>query len=57
MQMQEAVDDIQLNLTRQRVSKLPRLATRRLRADENLAVRKRDDIGRTGFVKKFSVQR
>jgi len=53
--MEETMRDVQLKLARQCVSKLSRVPARRLRADENFAVRKRNDISRTTLIEKLSM--
>ena len=55
MQMKQAMDDVQLQLALERVSKPAGMALGGSEADENLAVRKGDDIGRTRFIKELPV--
>jgi hypothetical protein len=55
VQMEKTMRDVQLKLARQCVSKLSRVPARRLRADENFAVRKRNDISRTTLIEKLSM--
>lgn len=55
VQMEETMRDVQLKLARQCVSKFSRVPARRLRADENFAVRKSNDISRTTLIEKLSM--
>jgi len=55
MQMQQAMDDVQAKLPRQRVPKLASMTTRGLRADENFPVLKRYHVRRSNSVKELSM--
>jgi hypothetical protein len=55
VQMQQAMNNVQPQLSSQRVPKAARLALRCLRADKNFAVLKRQHIGRPWLLKELLV--
>ena len=56
VQMEEPVNEVKLQLTRQRCLKLSRVTLGRFHTDKNFAVLKRNDIRRPGLIHELPVQ-